>query len=223
MAEPQNKEVIHQNSGEPETVVFKGYKSGLTLLIPELGPFDQHLQELKLCLEQAQDFFKGARVNLQIGDRVLKDTERAALVRMIKEAGLFLQRPANQNQPPKTKEVTPDEPEYFVPTITVKKTVRSGQRVEFAGNLVIMGDVNPGAEVVASGDIIVLGKLRGTAHAGAKGDLSAQIIALQLKPVQLRIAGTIARAPEKDANAGSTVPEIAKIRDEQIVVERFNG
>jgi septum site-determining protein MinC len=94
--------------------------------------------------------------------------------------------------------------------------------VVFEGSLVIIGDVNPGAELVAAGDIIVLGRLRGTAHAGAKGDTSAQIFALQLQPVQIRIAGVITRAPEQDQpHSDFRGPETAKIKDGMIIVERY--
>ena len=48
--------------------------------------------------------------------------------------------------------------------------VRSGQKLEFEGSIVIMGDVNDGAEVIAGDNIVILGALRGLAHAGAKGN-----------------------------------------------------
>ena len=77
----------------------------------------------------------------------------------------------------------------------------------------IMGDVNPGAEVVASGDIIILGKLRGTAHAGAYGNQDSRVIAWQLRPLQLRIAGVITRAPEGDSRSKKfNGPEVASIK-----------
>ena len=56
------------------------------------------------------------------------------------------------------------------PTLLVRRTLRSGQRVRFDGNVVVLGDVNPGAEITARGDIVVMGWIRGLAHAGADGD-----------------------------------------------------
>ena len=56
------------------------------------------------------------------------------------------------------------------PTLYLRRTLRSGQRVDYQGNVVIMGDVNAGAMVTCTGDIIVLGALRGLAHAGAEGN-----------------------------------------------------
>ena len=58
--------------------------------------------------------------------------------------------------------------------------VRSGQKLEFEGSIVIMGDVNDGAEVIA-----------GLAHAGAKGNVNAIIAASSIDAPQLRIANII--------------------------------
>jgi septum site-determining protein MinC len=78
----------------------------------------------------------------------------------------------------------------------VNKTLRSGQKIEHDGDVLIIGDVNPDSYVVASGNIIVLGTLRGVVHAGASGDESAVVMALKLMPQQLRIASFFTRAPD---------------------------
>lgn len=70
-------------------------------------------------------------------------------------------------------------------------SLRSGQRMETEGSLVILGDVNSGAEVIASDNIVVLGVLRGLAHAGAKGNKQAIISAGLIDTVQIRIANVI--------------------------------
>lgn len=69
--------------------------------------------------------------------------------------------------------------------------VRSGQKIEFEGSLVIIGDVNDGAEVIAGDNIVILGALRGLAHAGAKGNKNAIIAASSIDAPQLRIANVI--------------------------------
>lgn len=75
-------------------------------------------------------------------------------------------------------------------------TLRSGDHLEVEGSLLLLGDVNPGASVRASGHVLIWGRLRGTAHAGSLGHADARIIALQLRPLQLRIADAVARGPE---------------------------
>lgn len=98
----------------------------------------------------------------------------------------------------------------------LRQTVRSGQMVRHDGTVLIAGDVNPGAEVVATGDIIVFGNLRGLAHAGAAGDGEAQIIAVNLRPTQIRIAGFMARSPDQGAPPLSKHPEVARVQDGEI-------
>lgn len=70
-------------------------------------------------------------------------------------------------------------------------SLRSGQRIEYEGSIVIIGDVNAGAEVVAGEHIVILGKLYGLAHAGAKGNTKAIIAANKIECPQIRIADKI--------------------------------
>ncbi len=72
-----------------------------------------------------------------------------------------------------------------------KGSLRSGQRLEVEGSLVIIGDVNAGAEVIAADNIAVIGTLRGLAHAGAKGNKEAIIAASTLDAVQIRISNIV--------------------------------
>ena len=75
-------------------------------------------------------------------------------------------------------------------------TLRAGDHLQVEGSVLVLGDVNPGARVTAGGDVRVWGRLRGVAHAGCQGNGDARIVALQLRPLQLRIAAAVARGPE---------------------------
>jgi len=75
-------------------------------------------------------------------------------------------------------------------------TLRSGDHLQVEGSVLLLGDVNPGARISAAGDVRVWGRLRGVAHAGCQGNRQARIVALQLRPLQLRIAEAVARGPE---------------------------
>jgi septum site-determining protein MinC len=98
----------------------------------------------------------------------------------------------------------------------IQRTVRSGTRIEYAGNVVVLGDVNPGAEIIAGGSVVVWGRLRGVVHAGAEGDRSALVCALDLSPTQLRIADEVATAPGRDTKA---YPEQVLLKDGRLVAE----
>jgi septum site-determining protein MinC len=99
-------------------------------------------------------------------------------------------------------------------------TLRGGQALHHAGNIVIVGDVNPGAEIVATGDVLVFGRLAGVAHAGAQGDDRSRVYALDLDPTQLRIAACIAAdtAPATKRESGA---HVAFVREGHIAVVKL--
>lgn len=101
----------------------------------------------------------------------------------------------------------------------IRKTVRSGQYVNYPGNIVIVGDINPGGEVHAAGNVIVLGSLKGHVHAGVGGNDKAIVAAFSLQPEILQIASLVTRAPED--NEKPQYPEVAKIKEGSIIVEPY--
>jgi septum site-determining protein MinC len=102
----------------------------------------------------------------------------------------------------------------------LKQTLRAGQAVSHKGHLVIVGDVNAGAEIEAEGDITVWGSLRGIAHAGIAGNKKAEIRALRLAPIQIRIGNVIARSPDRKnvGSANHVGPELAKLVGSKICI-----
>ncbi len=105
-------------------------------------------------------------------------------------------------------------------TVLIRRTLRSGQKFHYNGNVVVLGDVNPGAEVVATGNVIVMGQMRGMVHAGADGDESALVMAFRLLPTQLRIANHITRPPDGEVQV-DPVPEIARIKNGVVTIETY--
>lgn len=97
-------------------------------------------------------------------------------------------------------------------------SLRSGQKLEFEGSLVIIGDVNDGAEVIAGENVVVLGHLRGLAHAGAKGNKMAIIAAESIDSLQIRIANIVKEIEksEEDYNVRYTY---ASVEEDKIVLE----
>lgn len=103
-----------------------------------------------------------------------------------------------------------------------KGTLRSGQSLESATSLIILGDVNQGAEVQAVGNIVILGCLKGTAFAGCHGNSNAFVMALDMDPMQIRIANYIARASDQERIKKTKEPKEAKIafvENENIYIE----
>ena len=108
-------------------------------------------------------------------------------------------------------------------TLYLNQTLRSGQTVNYDGNILIIGDAHPGSEIIASGDITVWGILGGIAHAGCKGNVTSKVRALKLNAIQLRIAGLYARRNDTlnvpyVQKSNEFTPEEAQIEDGKIVI-----
>ena len=100
-----------------------------------------------------------------------------------------------------------------------KGNVRSGSEIVFDTSVIIMGDINAGATVRSKGNVIVLGSVRGIVHAGIDGNKSCFVFALDLKPVQIKIAETIARAPDDQDKSTDREPKIAFVENDNIYIE----
>ena len=84
-------------------------------------------------------------------------------------------------------------------TLYIKRTLRSGQKAVYPGNIVLWGDLNPGSELEAEGDVLVLGTVRGRIFAGCNGNTEAQIYCQSLHPTVLRIADGLWTGDLKEA------------------------
>ena len=104
--------------------------------------------------------------------------------------------------------------------LIVHRHLRSGQRVEHGGDVLLLGDVNRDAEIIAVGNIIVMGALRGIAIAGALGDENAVVVAQKMEPQQIRIGRKIAITEDQDRRSPG-YPEVAKVEGDMIVLERI--
>lgn len=110
-----------------------------------------------------------------------------------------------------------------LPTLYLNQTLRSGQTVNYEGNILIIGDAHPGSEIVAGGDITVWGILGGIAHAGSQGNISSKVRALKLNAIQLRIAGLYARRNDTlnvpyVQKSDEFTPEVAQVEEGKIVI-----
>jgi septum site-determining protein MinC len=191
-------------------------------------------------LDQQIDFFRGAKLFIDVGNQILRAVEMGHLRDEISGRGLTLwgilsnspttentaqmlglatrlSRPAaalhHQNMASQETHFEDGEEAIFV-----QRTLRSGYSLKYPGHVIILGDVNPGAEVIAGGNIIVWGRLRGSVHAGVDGDDDAVVCALDLSPMQLRISG---KAGVGAVKKGKPLPEMARLKNGQVVSETW--
>lgn len=201
-------------------VSFKGINGGIYISIKE-GQFDKIINELEDKLKESVDFFKGANI-LGIKSEGLSQEQIDEIIDIItcKFQLNVLNTLDDYVLDDSAKESSIFTGIYEGMTKFVNTTVRSGQVIEYDGNVVIIGDVNPGALIKAKGNIIVLGSLKGVAHAGIDGNHEAIVAAYDLQPMQLRIGTVISRKPDEKVSI-TRMPEIAKVSNGEMIIEPY--
>lgn len=168
-------------------------KNNLVLIkISSDAKFEDIILQIRKKVVQLKKIYKDEKTPIMITGKVLKNKEMDEIENAIKEkidveVDFDMPKELGLHNIKKTfiQEVSTSETRFH------RGSLRSGQKIEEEGSLVILGDVNSGAEVVAADNIVVLGALRGLAHAGAKGNTKAIISAGKLDTVQIRIANIV--------------------------------
>jgi septum site-determining protein MinC len=219
-------------------VQIKGLRDGLLVSLGN-APLDELRAALMEQIEARQSFFQGARVAIDVGSQILHVNELSELRDTLSERGVNLwavvsESPTTEKtaqllglatriSKPRPQEMTRAHADAAGGDSAVKwieRTLRSGTRIEFPGNIVVLGDVNPGAEVVADGSILVWGRVRGVVHAGANGDPSAVVCGLDLSAGQIRIGGAAVVPMERN---GELRPEKIYLNDGVLKVEPWQA
>ena len=167
-------------------------KNEIVIRISEKATYEEAIECLEKKIPALKKLYKTEKTPISVTGKILKNREMDEVKELItknidvkvtfdspKELGLYGIKKAFE------KEIENSETKFY------KGNMRSGQKIEFEGSLVILGDVNGGAEIIAGENIVVLGVLRGLAHAGAKGNKKALIASQRIECPQLRIANIV--------------------------------
>lgn len=195
-------------------------KNQVIIKVEEFAEQRDIIAELKKKMIELKNLYKDDKTPILVTGKVLKNKEMDEIGTLIKR---FLDIDVEFDSPKVLglhgikrsfyREIATSETKFH------KGSLRSGQRVEYEGSLVIIGDVNPGAEVVAGENIVVVGDLRGLAHAGAKGNRDAIIEASSITSTQIRIADIIKEVEKEDSEI-ITIKTSAYINDKgEMVLE----
>ena len=168
-------------------------KSNLIIVkISKEAKFEDIILQMRRKVIQLEKIYKEEKTPIMITGKVLKNREINEIEKIIKEK---LKVKVEFDMP---KELgLSNIKKAFLQEVSTSETtfhrgsIRSGQKIEDEGSIVILGDVNSGAEVIAADNIVVLGALRGLAHAGAKGNAKAIVACGRLDAVQVRIANVV--------------------------------
>jgi len=141
----------------------------IVLNVNVIADIHEIIDELESKLPKLKDFYQSSTMPMRVTGRLFTELEMEKVKKVINSQihvdikfddvsdllGLHAIK--------KTFEIDTDISE----TKFIQNSLRSGQKQEYPGSIVICGDVNAGAEVIAGGNIMILGALRGLAHAGA--------------------------------------------------------
>lgn len=216
--------------------INKGSK-GITVILDSEIPF----KELKECVaekfRELSNFLKQSQMAVAFEGRVLTVAQQQALLDIITENSeievLYLVEEDSDKEivyAQKIEAALLAEQHRSADNMFYKGTLRSGQVVESESSVVIIGDVNPGGKVVSGGNIIILGSLKGVAYAGITGNRQAFVVALEMKPTQIRIDNIVAKCGDEPAprhrlkrkRVVDDTPKIAVLREDNIFIENLD-
>jgi septum site-determining protein MinC len=199
-------------------IIIKGNKDGILIIINS-DDYDGVKKDLVSKIDGARDFFMDSKIMIVDEKFKLKNDCFNDLQSTLREKfNITITLFDNENTERNEKIFNGI---YEGKTKFIKNTIRSGQKIVYNGNIVVIGDINSGSEVIATGNIIVLGVLRGIAQAGSNGNKRAFVAAYKLQPEQLRIAEIIGRSPDRNNQENPAIPELAKIKGDMIQIEPY--
>lgn len=204
----------------PRRVSYTLKKKQIIIKVNQIMDTRDVINSLKKKLPELQEMYKELEPTILVTGKHFKDKEKIELQKLFSKyfdtdirfdcpnkLGLYGIRKTFK------KEIATSKTKFF------RTSLRSGQKVEFEGSVVILGDVNHGAEVIAGENIVILGSLRGMAHAGAMGNKEAIITAESIEATQLRISNVI-RECEREEFLNSVLKTNAYLNEEnKIIIE----
>lgn len=188
-------------------VVIKSSKSGMSVYLDPECTFEELLSEITSKFKESSRFWGNVQIALMLEGRELTADEEFQVVNTITEnsgievlclidsdAGRIERCEKALNQ--KLMELSSRTGQFF------KGDLHRGESLESEASIVIIGDVNHGARVTAKGNIVILGELRGSVHAGVSGNQEAVVVAMEMAPLQIKIADICCHYGDKGRKLG---------------------
>ncbi len=201
-------------------VVIKSSKSGMSVFLDPECTFEELVQEVADKFHKSARFWGSVQMALILEGKKLTAEQEFQIINTITEnSGIevlcLIDQDANRiercekalNQ--KLMELSQQTGQFY------RGNLHRGESLESEASIVIIGDVRHGARVTAKGNVIVLGELRGTVHAGVAGNRDAVIVAMDMVPLQLKIADISCHYGDKGHRLGKG-PITAQVENCQI-------
>lgn len=205
-------------------IILKGSPKGILVSVDDTD-FETGKKELFEKLSASKEFFKGIDLEVFLTSNTLTETEvfelQPEVIKALPETNINFIDHEPKMIPKKHSPLDDLDSDEGI-TRFLRKTVKTGETVEYDNNIVIIGDVEAGAKVVAGGNIFVLGTLFGTVHAGAGGKRDAAVVAMKLMPEALMISDLSVKVKQSTIKRiFSNVPEIAYVEQNSIKIEQY--
>lgn len=193
-------------------------KDVVLIKIDDNAPQRKIISELSEKLKDLKKMYQEERTPINVTGKVLTNKELEEISRLIKreiDVEVTFDTPTTLGLHSITRSYKRDVGKSE--TTFHRGSLRSGQKLEVEGSIVVIGDVNSGAEVIAADNIAVIGNLRGLAHAGAKGNKDAIIATSNLDAVQIRISNIVREIDREEE--GAKEHAFVYVDEDKIVIE----
>lgn len=205
------------------TVVIKSSKAGMTVILDPEVPYEVLLQHIAAKFEESARFWGSVQMTLTLAGRPLTPEQEMEIVEVITshsqiEILCLVDQDINRIKRcekalnDKLMELSSMTGQFYRGNLT------QGMQLESETSIVIIGDVEPGARVISKGNVIVLGTLSGSASAGVCGNPETVVAALEMAPVQVRIADLVSRSKDKGKRLAKG-PAMICVEEEDLVVK----
>lgn len=199
-------------------------KENIVIKLNEEASHKEIIDSLRKKITALKKLYKDEKMPILVLGKVLKENERVEVKNIIQEkidVKVMFDIPQELGlhgiKKSFSQEIESSQTKFH------RGAVRSGQRIEYEGSIVILGDVNGGAEVIAGDNVVVLGVLRGLAHAGARGNKKAIIAAAAIDCKQIRIADIIKEMEEEKDEDGNIIVSARKtyayVEEDKLILE----
>ena len=218
-------------------VIIKHNRYGMELVLDNKISFEELLEVISEKFQTSGNFFKDKKMAISFKGRNLSEKEMMCIVNTIMENSTIqiISILDNDSELEKRMKDRMDEHNHAMEQQSgriihqqtemteemyaqyamaqncnaefYKGNLRSGQVLECAASVTLIGDVNPGAKIISDGNIVVLGALKGNAHAGVNGNDNCFIFALEMSPIQLQIGQYYAKSPDKEVVKKRLIPK----------------
>lgn len=188
------------------SVVVKGYKDGILLVLDDAMPFEELLERIRSKFADSAKFLGSAKLALTFSGRTLSVPEQKDVLRVISEVS-DLEIICVFDNDESTQEIMKRNVDSVISSMSNQGgkffhgSVADGSHIETENSMVVIGNIEKGGSVSCGGNLVVLGCIKGSATAGTNGSREALIYASSIDAEHLQIVKTVYNADARDPKA----------------------